>query len=143
MDGDDEEGAFDIPTVKGHVNKVCGCTEQRSATRAAHSSLPEGKRAHGRFVCPPSRAQACKALLVGANGEPVPFQHGKVHQWTSTLVENILKELAVANDAAAKNGQQKYKYVGTHAAAAPVGHARVEPAAERQRGGWRQQAARS
>ena len=43
---------------------------------------------------------------------PVPFQHAKVQQWTTTIVENTLKELAIANGDAAKNAQQKYKYVG-------------------------------
>lgn len=32
--------------------------------------------------------------------------------WTTTLVENVLKELAVANGEAVKNGQQKFKFVG-------------------------------
>jgi len=41
----------------------------------------------------------------------VPFQHGKVPQWTTTIVENTLKELAITNGDAAKNGQQKYKFV--------------------------------
>uniref|UniRef100_A0A7S2IXU3 Dynein light chain n=1 Tax=Haptolina brevifila TaxID=156173 RepID=A0A7S2IXU3_9EUKA len=55
----------------------------------------------------------CKALLMGGvtNDVAVPFQHAKVGQWTTTIVENTLKELAIANGDAAKNGQQKYKYV--------------------------------
>ena len=34
-------------------------------------------------------------------------------QWVSTIVENCLKELAVGNDEAAKNGTMKFKYVVT------------------------------
>jgi hypothetical protein len=49
---------------------------------------------------------------MGPNDTPVPFQANKVGQWTSTLVENVLKELAEKNSEAAKNGQQKFKYVG-------------------------------
>ena len=60
--------------------------------------------------------QICKALLMGGvtNDVAVPFQHAKVGQWTTTIVENTLKELAIANGDAAKNGQQKYKYVGKY-----------------------------
>jgi len=63
--------------------------------------------------------------LIAANGDPVPFQHGKVQQWTSTLVENILKEMAVANGEAAKNGHQKFKYVVTAHMQQKVGAALV------------------
>ena len=45
---------------------------------------------------------------MGPNDTPVPFQANKVGQWTSTLVENVLKELAEKNSEAAKNGQQKF-----------------------------------
>ena len=38
--------------------------------------------------------------------------HGKVAQWTSIIIENVLKELAVANGENAKKGLQKFKYVG-------------------------------
>ena len=41
------------------------------------------------------------------------FVHGKVATWTSTIIENVLKELAVQNSEAAKNGTQKFKYVVT------------------------------
>ena len=41
-----------------------------------------------------------------------PFSHLKVPQWVSTIIENILKELAVQNVDAAKNGHPKFKYVG-------------------------------
>uniref|UniRef100_A0A7S3BFB5 Dynein light chain n=1 Tax=Haptolina ericina TaxID=156174 RepID=A0A7S3BFB5_9EUKA len=41
------------------------------------------------------------------------FSHVKVPVWVSTIVENILKELAVANVDAAKNGHAKFKYVVT------------------------------
>ena len=40
------------------------------------------------------------------------FVHGKVATWTSTIIENVLKELAVANTEAAKKEAQKFKYVG-------------------------------
>jgi len=39
------------------------------------------------------------------------FVHGKVPLWTTTIIENVLKELAVANGEAAKNGKQKFKYI--------------------------------
>ena len=39
------------------------------------------------------------------------FQHGKVPMWTTTILENTLKELAQVNGEAAKKGGQKYKYV--------------------------------
>lgn len=42
-----------------------------------------------------------------------PFSHLKVPQWVSTIIENILKELAVQNVDAAKNGHPKFKYVVT------------------------------
>ncbi|KAL1510665.1 hypothetical protein AB1Y20_006962 [Prymnesium parvum] len=42
-----------------------------------------------------------------------PFSHQKVPQWVSTIVENTLKELAVQNVDAAKNGHAKFKYVVT------------------------------
>ena len=42
--------------------------------------------------------------------------HGKVPLWTTTIIENVLKELAVANGEAAKVGKQKFKYIGTWAA---------------------------
>ena len=41
-----------------------------------------------------------------------PFVHAKVAQWTSTIIENVLKELAVNNGEAAKKGLQKFKYIG-------------------------------
>ena len=41
-----------------------------------------------------------------------PFVHVKVSQWTSTIIENVLKELAVNNSEAAKKGLQKFKYIG-------------------------------
>ena len=41
------------------------------------------------------------------------FAHAKVQTWVSTIVENVLKELAVANDEAAKSQGQKFKYVVT------------------------------
>ena len=39
--------------------------------------------------------------------------HAKVATWTTTIIENVLKELAVKNDEAAKKGPdgQKYKFV--------------------------------
>ena len=42
-----------------------------------------------------------------------PFVHAKVATWTTTIIENVLKELAVKNDEAAKKGPdgQKYKFV--------------------------------
>ena len=41
-----------------------------------------------------------------------PFVHQKVPVWTSTIIENVLKELAVNNSEAAKKGLQKFKYIG-------------------------------
>lgn len=41
-----------------------------------------------------------------------PFLHAKVPIWTSTIVENCLKELAVANTDSQKPGAHKFKYVG-------------------------------
>ena len=41
-----------------------------------------------------------------------PFVHAKVSIWTATIIENVLKELAVNNGEAAKKGLQKFKYVG-------------------------------
>jgi len=40
-----------------------------------------------------------------------PFVHAKVPLWTTTIIENVLKELAVSNGEAAKKGLQKFKYV--------------------------------
>jgi len=40
-----------------------------------------------------------------------PFVHGKVPAWTSTIIENVLKELAGDNGEAAKKGLTKFKYV--------------------------------
>ena len=56
--------------------------------------------------------KVCNTLLMTNNGQSVAFQHAKVQSWTSTIVENILKELAVINQENAKNMQQKYKYIG-------------------------------
>ena len=42
------------------------------------------------------------------------FQHSKVQIWVSTIIENVLKELASENSEAAKKGVQKFKYVGAH-----------------------------
>ena len=41
-----------------------------------------------------------------------PFVHAKVPIWSSTIIENVLKELAVINDEAAKKNLQKFKYIG-------------------------------
>ena len=49
----------------------------------------------------------CNNLLLNQ-----PFVHVKVSQWTSTIIENVLKELAVNNSEAAKKGLQKFKYIG-------------------------------
>ena len=57
--------------------------------------------------------KVCNQQLMSTNGGAVPFQHAKVPTWTNTIVENVLKELAVVNSEAAKNGQQKYKFVVT------------------------------
>jgi hypothetical protein len=65
--------------------------------------------AHRRSAC----AQVCRTLLMGQNDVSVPFQAAKLPGWTSTICENVLKELAAFNSDAAKsqNGAQKYKYV--------------------------------
>ena len=51
--------------------------------------------------------QVCNTALLNQ-----PFVHAKVSIWTSTIIENVLKELAVTNTEAAKKGTQKFKYVG-------------------------------
>ena len=51
-------------------------------------------------------AQVCNNCLLNQ-----PFVHGKVPLWTTTIIENVLKELAVSNGEAAKKGLQKFKYV--------------------------------
>ena len=56
-------------------------------------------------------SQICTNCLGGQT-----FVHGKVPLWTTTIIENVLKELAVANGEAAKNGKQKFKYIGAWAA---------------------------
>ena len=53
------------------------------------------------------RSQVCQNALLNQ-----PFVHAKVPVWASTIIENVLKELAVANGDAAKKGMQKFKYVG-------------------------------
>ena len=41
-----------------------------------------------------------------------PFIHAKVTLWTTTIIENVLKEIAAANGEAAKTpGKTKFKYV--------------------------------
>lgn len=52
------------------------------------------------------RVQVCSNCLANQ-----PFVHGKVPLWTTTIIENVLKELAVTNGDAAKKGLQKFKYV--------------------------------
>ena len=81
----------------------------------------------GRLRCSPS--QVCKTLLIGPEDKHVAFQHAKVPQWTSTIVENVLKELAVDNSEAAKNGAQKFKFVVTTHLQQKVGAAFVTAAA--------------
>jgi len=57
-----------------------------------------------------------KAIVVKVSNNCLlnqPFVHAKVPQWVATIVENTLKELAVINDDAAKNGRTKFKYVVT------------------------------
>jgi len=60
-------------------------------------------------------AKLCNQLLMTNDQPPrgVAFQQIKVPQWTNTLVENILKELALKNEEATKPDQpgQAYKYV--------------------------------
>ena len=46
--------------------------------------------------------------------------HQKVPGWTAIIIENVLKELAVANGEAAKKGLTKFKYVGKCHAASPA-----------------------
>lgn len=41
-----------------------------------------------------------------------PFNHLKVEVWSSTIIENVLKELAQNNDEAGKKGEQRFKYIG-------------------------------
>lgn len=115
MEDDGEDGAFDVSAVKTMVTKVAPCP---NALYCGHLSAV-------RPTCTCLRLcwQICKALLMGGvnNEVPVPFQHVKVPQWTTTIVENTLKELAIANGDAAKNGQQKYKYVGEQAGSETCG----------------------
>ena len=51
--------------------------------------------------------QVCTNLLTGQS-----FQHAKVYAWVQTIVENVLKELAVTNDDPAKTVNGKFKYIG-------------------------------
>ena len=58
-----------------------------------------------RFTEWPTALQGNNALL------NQPFVHAKVPIWSSTIIENVLKELAVINDEAAKKNLQKFKYI--------------------------------
>jgi len=82
-------------------------------------------------ACAALSLQACKNLLIGANDTPVPFQHGKVQQWTSTLVENILKDLSIANSDQVKKEPkgQCFKFVVTAHMQQKVGAAMVTASA--------------
>ena len=51
--------------------------------------------------------QVCNNALLNQ-----PFVHQKVPGWTAIIIENVLKELAVINDEAAKKNLQKFKYIG-------------------------------
>ena len=103
---DEEDGSFDVDAVQAVVNKVSRIPPYLQHVAKANASVTA--------VDHPATgaSQVCNGVLIGPNQIPVPFQHAKVPQWTTTIVENVLKELAVTNSDAAKNQHQKFKYVG-------------------------------
>ena len=101
------------------------CSRPRTRARRAPAA-PVGRGAHGAAAPPPRALSVSAATFAPLTALPPPaahmqvcnncllnqpFAHQKVGQWVSTIVENVLKELAVANDDAAKNGHAKFKYV--------------------------------
>ena len=81
---DEEEGLFDSEGIKA----ICEKARHRTAPRA-----PPGLTS-----APLPWPQTCMNLL---NGQI--FQHAKVAGWSSTIVENVLKELGTFNDATVKS----------------------------------------
>ena len=104
--GDLDDIGFPIETAKPKIFQV------RVGRRACQAELPP----HNATPCCAASPQVLQNIL-----GPTPFLHAKAGLWTTTIIENILKELKEINDESANAGQQDeemgqlWKFVGDSA----------------------------